>query len=1245
MTGNLIGEEFEDYVFNQINQRQTLTGTGYDVTNLEDSNLLSPREINLLNNKSSFIKLASGVNFFSYLDIPTFDEAYKAGAIDPKGIYEWGGAHRLKDTNTEKENGYIILDRGKEEYKLYKNQIKQNNKNQRLMGVKKLRNIGFTMNEAKRFSNTNQLAKSAILFSGLGSLDSSKIINPRFGISQNMDSVWNQEPAYGLGGNQFGKQPMPGITSATVNCINRGSIRTATVQIKAYNTFQFQLIELLYLKLGFTMMLEWGHNKYYSSDGSLREMESTIIEDSFFSKKSKSQLQVLKDIERYRKEYEGNYDGFFGRVTNFNWDFSPDGTYDITIKLVTLGDIIESLQVNLPSPINTLSSDKSDINGSNVIEVWLNKWEKRWNNLSRGATQYKHNKNYFNLLNANYERQMDNEVFRYTNPDGTIFNGTRYAVELQIKENLFRENKIEVGDTGVLNNEIDRKFFNSDKFKEKFKKELDSFKSQLNSQFNLTNGLTKSNSYYSTFGNLLKGIQKYIVPRVISGDLDSPIINIGTDEDINIVSAQPNQISFDMNKCFIKPALNIEGVTPPQFLQSDKLRDFFVIEKNGDSEDIIYGKLMNVYLNFEFIKSCLNKNISKDGNLGLFNFLSALCDGINSSLGNVNKIEPIVNEEINEIVFIDQNPIKGNKSVLKTLLGKVPEKQDIIPFEVFGFNSDKGKPKSNFIKSFKFESKIPSNLVSMISIGTTAGGSSSKTIDGTAFASMNAGFVDRFQPQILPAPGFPNPVQEAEQAEKVAEENIDKKFERYWGVQLNLKNQKREADQGTELNKQRLADEGRDLGVGNSIRWNRTRGSVNTSKFYISAIGGKGDVKSGTYNGYTFDKLTYREALDGFKKFKEGAGANVVSENDIDLGSSYQQWLMYALTGKLTGKTDVNGNPFSIGNDRAQYLNFENKDFFKKGKQSFKEYIKLRDQKEYRLSGTPSNQSGFIPVTLTISMDGLSGMKMYQKINVNQKFLPQEYQTNSETGTLDFIITKVDHKLSDNKWETSISTLSIPPSKPINEQQLDKGIFAETKVIKVEEEERSYPVVTNVKPITNAQQQNNIQVVSTYLKNAGITREGAKGLIGNLLGESRLDPTIVERVRRDAGYTTGPGIGDKGGFGIAQWTGQKSGGRRRRLEDAAGGNISKRNDLNFQAEYLINELKTKYSSVFRQLKSSTSIEQSTIFVLEKFERPGSYINFKKDPNPANTSKYNRTKNKRIALALSAEAYVDQIYNS
>ena len=1060
MTGNLLGEEFEDYVFNQIKDRQLLMGTGYDVTNLSSNNLLSPREINVLNNKNSFIKLASGVNFFDTITPPTFDEAVKAGALGDDSIYEWGGRHRLKDTPEEVAGGYIILDEGRENFKLYKAQIEQNIINQRKQGEQKLRNIGFDEKQISSFSKTNKLAQNAVLYSGLSSLDpQTKTFTPRAGISEDINSLWNQNSAYGLGGKQFGFQPMPGITSATINCINRGSIRSATIQIKAYNTFQFQLIELLYLKLGFTMMLEWGHTKYIN-DGFVDPMGATIIEDSFFSTKEQTQLQVLKNIESYRKKYVGNYDGFFGRVTNFSWDFSPNGTYNITLKLITLGDIIESLQINIPSPINSFESgdnnSSSKVNASTTIDTWLDKWTKRNARVSGTTIPYKPNKNYLNLLNANYENQAGDEIFRYTNSDGTVTTG----LSTEIEENIFTQEAKKLRDS--------EEEFSFKEVKRRVNEEWTLFQSQINSTFNLNGGLTKMNSYYTTFGNLLKNIVDSVIPRVINGDESSPILIIGTDEKINIVSAQPNQVSFDLSVCYIKPQVSADGVNMPQFLLKDSIKDFFVLEKEGN-QDILYGQLMNIYLNFDFIKACLRKNTSKDGTLSLFNFLTGICDGINSSLGNVNKIEPIINSEINELVFIDQNPIRGNSDVLKKLLDKVPSPQEIVPLEVFGFNTTSGNSVSNFVKSFKFESKIPSNLASMISIGTTAGGSSSKVIDGTAFSSINSGLIDRFQKQILPAPNFPNPVEEAKMVEKAQEEDIDSKFEIFWGVRIKdvlstsqYGVQNRSLSQGrtgNTLADKIHADQDRNLGVGNSIKWYIKNRAVQAAGQY----GYPKDVKSGVYNGYTFDKLTYSEALKGFKEFKEGKGKDVLSENDIDLSTSYQTWLIYAFSGGITGKKDINGNAFTIGNDRAQYLNIENKDFFKQGKQAFKEYVRLRDQKAYRITGTPSNQSGFIPVELSITLDGISGVKIYQKLNINQKFLPQEYQTNSITGTLDFIIKKVDHKLSGNKWETNLSTLSIPPSRTINNKNLDAGIFNEGKTL-----------------VGTSQNQDNREVISSY---------------------------------------------------------------------------------------------------------------------------------------------------------------------
>jgi hypothetical protein len=67
-----------------------------------------------------------------------------------------------------------------------------------------------------------------------------------------------------------------------------------------------------------------------------------------------------------------------------------------------------------------------------------------------------------------------------------------------------------------------------------------------------------------------------------------------------------------------------------------------------------------------------------------------------------------------------------------------------------------------------------------------------------------------------------------------------------------------------------------------------------------------------------------------------------------------------------------------------------------------------------------STQSGFIPISLGITMDGISGMKIYNSINVSTRFLPDKYPEN-----LVFIIKGVNHKLSNSDWETTIETVVV----------------------------------------------------------------------------------------------------------------------------------------------------------------------------------------------------------------------------
>ena len=81
----------------------------------------------------------------------------------------------------------------------------------------------------------NELARKFVLFNG-----TSPSTTGAGGLS-----------GYGLGGNNFGINPMPGIISAEIKTENMGSLKSATVQIKANNRNQFDIIDILYIGINF----------------------------------------------------------------------------------------------------------------------------------------------------------------------------------------------------------------------------------------------------------------------------------------------------------------------------------------------------------------------------------------------------------------------------------------------------------------------------------------------------------------------------------------------------------------------------------------------------------------------------------------------------------------------------------------------------------------------------------------------------------------------------------------------------------------------------------------------------------------------------------------------------------------------------------------------------------------------------------------------------------------------------------
>lgn len=239
----------------------------------------------------------------------------------------------------------------------------------------KLKKMGFDTSNVENLKGMG-LAKNYVLFGGTAQM--SQIKNDRGGtdgiLSQKTDFLGDQG-AYEAT-QDFGIVPMPGIESLEVKALNRGSLKKATVKLTAQTRNQLAILDVLYMRLGYTVLLEWGNSIYMASskseerkiqEGRLQKMYTSIIEDNalFFNKSwasHKSYADITTQIAKVRELYDGNYDALLGKVSNFNWSFNPDGSYSIELTVISLGDVVESLKTNVPASYETLSYvDKNDL--------------------------------------------------------------------------------------------------------------------------------------------------------------------------------------------------------------------------------------------------------------------------------------------------------------------------------------------------------------------------------------------------------------------------------------------------------------------------------------------------------------------------------------------------------------------------------------------------------------------------------------------------------------------------------------------------------------------------------------------------------------------------------------------------------------------------------------------------------------------------------------------------------------------
>jgi hypothetical protein len=173
---------------------------------------------------------------------------------------------------------------------------------------------------------------------------------------------------------RLGIRPMPGITGVDIkNKGAYGSLRSATVNFQCWDIKQLEDLELLYMRPGYTLLLEWGWSPYLDNSGSYTTtVDYTDIINTEWTKEDLFKRQYARATDgKYKNEagtdvtiigYQGNADSMFGFVKNYSWKARMDGGYDCTTELVSLGEVIESLKVNY-SPLNA----NTDINTSGLV--------------------------------------------------------------------------------------------------------------------------------------------------------------------------------------------------------------------------------------------------------------------------------------------------------------------------------------------------------------------------------------------------------------------------------------------------------------------------------------------------------------------------------------------------------------------------------------------------------------------------------------------------------------------------------------------------------------------------------------------------------------------------------------------------------------------------------------------------------------------------------------------------------------
>ncbi len=140
----------------------------------------------------------------------------------------------------------------------------------------------------------------------------------------------------------YGIVPMPGITDVDIRTVSDfGSLRVAKINFDVHSLNQLEVMEMLYMRPGYPLLLEWGWTPFVNNEG---KIINTLPYYQDFWKKTSSMWTMQKELMIQKYQLSGNYDALLGFVKNFDWKSRDDGGFQCTTELMGYGEIMEGIK-------------------------------------------------------------------------------------------------------------------------------------------------------------------------------------------------------------------------------------------------------------------------------------------------------------------------------------------------------------------------------------------------------------------------------------------------------------------------------------------------------------------------------------------------------------------------------------------------------------------------------------------------------------------------------------------------------------------------------------------------------------------------------------------------------------------------------------------------------------------------------------------------------------------------------------